>query len=63
MPRVTITTGLIQPDGQEEKLQEYICDYPGCPNFATKVLGCVVELRAMAAVCELHSSGPQLSQS
>jgi hypothetical protein len=40
MSRVTIKTGLVGPDGREEELTEYMCDYPDCPNIATCVLGC-----------------------
>ena len=54
MPRVTIKTGFRTPDGQEEVLSEYICDYPGCANVATHSLGCIVEIRAMAIVCDDH---------
>ena len=54
MPWITIRTGRTTPDGQEEKLREYLCDYPGCPNVATHILGCIVELRLLAAVCEEH---------
>ncbi len=25
------------------------------PNFATRLVGCLVELRLMAAVCEVHA--------
>jgi hypothetical protein len=56
MSRVTIKTGLKTPDGSEEELTGYICDYPNCPNLATRVVGCLVELRLMAAVCETHAS-------
>ena len=56
LSRVTIKTGLKAPDGSEEKLTEYLCDYPNCPNFATRIVGCLVELRLMAAVCETHAS-------
>jgi hypothetical protein len=55
-PRVAIKTGLIEPDGRDEELTEYLCDYPNCPNIATRMLGCLVELRLMAAVCEEHST-------
>jgi hypothetical protein len=54
MPWVTIKTGLIAQDGHEEKLTEYLCDYPGCPNVATQLLGCIAELRLSASVCEEH---------
>ena len=54
MPWVTIKTGLIAPDGHEENLTEYLCDYPGCPNVATQLLGCIAELRISASVCEEH---------
>jgi hypothetical protein len=59
MSRVTIKTGLMDPDGREEELTEYICDYPNCPNIATRVLGCLRELRLMAAVCDVHASREQ----
>jgi hypothetical protein len=59
MPRVTISTGFTTPDGREEHLSEYICDYPGCPNIATKFLGVVVELRLATAVCDAHASKTQ----
>jgi hypothetical protein len=52
---VTIKTGLLDPDGREEELTEYLCDYPNCPNFATKAFGCK-ELGLMNAVCEEHAS-------
>lgn len=55
MGQITIKTGLKTPDGREEELREYICDYPGCPNFATRVLGSLRELRLMTAVCEEHA--------
>ncbi len=56
MPRVTIKTGFTTPDGHEEELSEYLCDYPGCQNIATHMLGILVELRLMASVCEVHAS-------
>ena len=63
MPRVTIKTGFIKPDGYEEELSEYLCDYPACPNIATQVLGCIVEIRVMAAVCDSHWAALQAKQS
>lgn len=54
MPWVAIKTGLTAPDGHEEKLTAYLCDYPGCPNLATQMLGCIVEFRLVAAVCDEH---------
>jgi len=54
IPQVTIKTGIIGPDGREEQLTEYICDYPGCPNIATHLLGVIVELRIRALVCDEH---------
>jgi hypothetical protein len=56
MSRVTIKTGLLDEDGREEELTEYMCDHPDCPNIATQVLGCLRELRLMAAVCEAHAA-------
>ncbi|MGC1450541.1 MAG: hypothetical protein WA830_10930 [Candidatus Sulfotelmatobacter sp.] len=59
IPHVTIKTGLTTPDGREELLAEYFCDHPGCPNVATRVLGCVAELRAIAVVCDEHAPKPK----
>ena len=59
IPQVTIKTGLTTPDGHEELLTEYLCDHLGCPNIATQVLGCVIELRLVAAVCSEHAPKPQ----
>jgi hypothetical protein len=55
MPLVTIKTGLLDADGHEEILVEYMCDWHDCPNVAVRVLGVVKELRAMAMVCEEHA--------
>ena len=54
-PRVTIKTGLTAPDGREEELTEYLCDYPNCPNVATHTVGVLVELRQTAALCDVHA--------
>ena len=54
MPWVTIKTGHTAPDGREEKLTEYLCDFPECPNVATRELECLTALRLRAAVCEEH---------
>ena len=54
MPQVTIKTGILGPDGREEELSEYVCDYPNCPNIAKHLLGAIVELRARAVVCDEH---------
>jgi hypothetical protein len=56
MPQVTIKTGIAGPDGREEKLSEYLCDWPGCPNVAEHVLGCVRELGLAVAVCSQHAT-------
>jgi hypothetical protein len=61
MGQITIRTGFTAPDGREEVLTEYLCDYPDCPNFATRMVGCLVELRLMAAVCEVHAAKLQVS--
>ena len=54
MPRATIKTGFVRDDGTEEVLEEYLCDWPGCPNVAEHMLGTLVELRAMAMLCSKH---------
>ena len=56
MPRVTLKVGL-EPDGREDELSEYLCDWPDCPNIATQVLGCVRDSGLSAAVCDLHAAG------
>jgi hypothetical protein len=56
MPQVTIEAGFIALDGHEERLTEYLCDWPDCPNIATHVLGCVREIGIRVAVCEEHAA-------
>jgi hypothetical protein len=56
VPRVTIKTGIISANGQEEVLTDYICDWPDCPNVAEHVAGVVRELRLVAVVCEEHAA-------
>ena len=58
MPRVTIRTGFIGADGQEEELSEFVCDAPGCPNIATDVLGCVTDAGLAVVVCADHAAAP-----
>jgi hypothetical protein len=59
MPRVTIKTGFLTADGEEETLTLYVCDWPGCANAAVHVLGSIKELRALAIVCEEHTPPDQ----
>ena len=59
MPQVTIKTGLMTPDGCEELLTEFMCDHSGCPNIATQVLGCFIDVRFSAVVCEEHAPQPR----
>jgi len=54
MPRVTLKTGFIAPDGREEELSEYLCDAPGCPNVATHPVGCIRELGLCFVTCAEH---------
>jgi hypothetical protein len=56
MPHVTIKTGIVGPDGQEEILTEYLCDWPGCPGVAVQVLGVVRGMNACAVVCAEHAA-------
>ena len=58
MPRVTIRTGFIGPDGREEELTEFLCDAPGCPNLATDVLGSVKDAEIAVVVCADHAAAP-----
>ena len=55
MPQVTIKTGIVGADGQEEVLSEYLCDWPDCPNVAEHVLGVVRELGGSAVICREHA--------
>lgn len=57
MPQVAIRTGRVGPDNREEILTEYLCDWPGCGNVGTHVLGCAKELGAAAIVCDEHAPG------
>ena len=61
MPRITIKTGITGADGHEEALSEYLCDWPGCPNVADEVFGCVKELGLTLAFCEEHASESRCS--
>ena len=56
MPQVTIKTGIAGADGHEEELREYMCDWPGCPNVADQVIGCVKELGLTVAFCKDHAA-------
>jgi hypothetical protein len=53
MPRVTVRTET--PDGKEDTLSEYFCDWPDCPNVAEHLVGVVRELRKFSAVCAEHA--------
>jgi hypothetical protein len=55
VPQVTIKTGFMTPDGREETLTEYICDYPDCPNYAEHVIGVAGQTGAGLAVCAEHA--------
>jgi hypothetical protein len=54
VPFVSITSGFEAPDGSEETLTEYLCDWPGCANRAVHWLGSVPGLGVAAAVCDEH---------
>jgi hypothetical protein len=56
MPLVTIRTGMIAPNGQEEVLTEYLCDWPDCPNVAQHVAGVVRELGLASVMCDEHAA-------
>jgi hypothetical protein len=54
MSQITLKTGMVGDDGQEEILTEYLCDWPDCPNPAEHALGFARELRTCGAVCADH---------
>jgi hypothetical protein len=66
MPCVTIRTGIVAADGQEEVLTEYVCDWPDCPNPAEHVMGVARDVGMVSVMCQVHagivhnrrSSGP-----
>jgi hypothetical protein len=55
MPNVSIGSGVVGPDGQEERITEYLCDSPNCPNVATQMVGCVTEIPFCVALCDEHA--------
>jgi hypothetical protein len=55
MPRVAIKTGMTGADGKEVVLQEYLCDYPKCPNIAEVFIGGIAEIRATVVLCAEHA--------
>lgn len=55
MPHVTVKSGVTSPDGNEDKLTEYLCDWPGCPNIANHVVGRVREIGAAVVLCDEHA--------
>jgi len=56
MSQVTLRTGFVGADGQEETMTEYLCDWPDCPNVAAHVLGVAREIAALSAVCDEHAA-------
>jgi hypothetical protein len=55
MPQVVIATGIVGEDGTEEILSEYLCDAPGCPNYASHTIGFSPELGIGLALCSEHA--------
>jgi hypothetical protein len=56
MPLVIIGSGVTAGDGGEERLWEYFCDYPDCPNTAERLIGYVREIAGGFAVCLRHAA-------
>lgn len=55
MPNISVGSGVVGTDGQEERITEYLCDSPNCPNIATHMVGCVTEIRFCIALCDEHA--------
>jgi hypothetical protein len=55
VPQVEIATGIIGEDGKEEILFEYLCDAPGCPNYASQAIGLSTERGVGLALCSEHA--------
>ena len=62
MPRVTIRTGFVGPDGREEVLSAFLCDAPGCSNIATEVVGVAKEIALVTVVCREHATPSRAPQ-
>lgn len=62
MPQVTVKSGSLGPEGEDDKISAYFCDAPNCPNMATAVIGCFRELRLRVALCDEHAAqlGPRI---
>jgi len=58
MPRIIIKTGVIASDGRETTLEEYLCDWPGCPEVAQHVVGVARELGTAIVLCPRHAASP-----
>lgn len=56
MPQIILKTGVIGPDGREEILTEYHCDFTGCGNLASQVFGIARELQSCEAFCDEHAA-------
>jgi hypothetical protein len=56
MPLVILRTGVTGADGGEETLSEYLCDSPGCPNYAEQVIGFAREFGQPLALCAEHAT-------
>jgi len=58
MPRVVIKTGIVGSDGRETVLEDYLCDWPGCPEVAEHVVGVVREIATAVVLCDRHAVNP-----
>jgi hypothetical protein len=57
LPLVVITSGEdARESGDEERLLEYVCDYPNCPYPAERVIGFAREIAGGFAVCLKHAA-------
>jgi len=54
---VTVRIGETTPDGNEEVLTDYMCDWPDCPNTDVRLIGSIAALRAVV-VCEEQALAP-----
>jgi hypothetical protein len=59
VPYVILRNGTIRPDGSEDILAEYLCDFPNCPNTAEHVAGVIRDLGAGFVVCAEHAAALQ----
>jgi hypothetical protein len=45
-----------EPASEKDEPFVYLCDWPGCSDEATRVMGCIKELGGSVAFCDHHAT-------